>query len=157
MKDSERLVESNQLRLVGQHATAQLGLLYDPKLVQRMVSYIITQVRRGEVSDGITHASLIRGSRVPSWVAHRGMLGHVLTLVALESYKRDGVLLTALVRSRADDDLPTPGFCAFLEDVGLVMSADAREECLELWDHHWKLVISLYDTAQVNPGGIRDL
>jgi len=143
----DRLVESDRLRLLARKATAQLGLLYDPKLVQHMASYIIAQVRRGEVSDGITHASLIRGSRVPSWVAHRGMLGHVLTLLALESYKRDGVFLTALVRSRADDDLPTPGFCAFLEDVGLVMSADAREDCLELWDHHWKLAISRYDTS----------
>ena len=147
MHQYDRLVESDRLRLLARQATAQLGLLYDPKLVQRMASYIIAQIRRGEVSDGITHASLIRGSRVPSWVAHRGMLGHVLTLVALESYKRDGVFLTALVRSRADDDLPTPGFCAFLEDVGLVMSADAREDCLELWDHHWKLAISRYDTS----------
>ena len=117
MHQYDRLVESDRLRLLARQATAQLGLLYDPKLVQRMASYIIAQIRRGEVSDGITHASLIRGSRVPSWVAHRGMLGHVLTLVALESYKRDGVFLTALVRSRADNDLPTPGFCAFLEDV----------------------------------------
>ena len=147
MHQYDRLVESDRLRLLARQATAQLGLLYDPKLVQRMASYIIAQIRRGEVSDGITPASLIRGSRVPSWVAHRGMLGHVLTLVALESYKRDGVFLTALVRSRADDDLPTPGFCAFLEDVGLVMSADAREDCLELWDHHWKLAISRYDTS----------
>ena len=147
--DPERLVEPEQLRKVRQHATDQLGLLYDAKLVQRIASFIIDQVRRGEVGEGITHASLIRGSHVPSWVAHRGLLGHVLTLVALQSYERDGFFLTALVRSRPDDDLPTPGFRAFLEAVKLVASADAREACVELWDHHWKQAISRYDLAGV--------
>ena len=147
MVDLERLVESDKLSLVRQHTIAQLGLLYDPKVVQFMASYIIGQVRRGEVGDGITYASLVSGSRVPSWVAHRGLLGHLLTLVSLESYERDGIFLTALVRLRTNDNLPTPGFCAFLEDVGLVGSAAARQDCLELWDHHWKMVVSRYDTA----------
>ena len=82
---------------------------------------------------------------MPSWITHRGLLEQLLTLVAVDSYEREKLLMTALVRSRRDEEHPTKEFCAFLEAVGLVSSADAREDCAELWDHHWKLVISRYD------------
>ncbi|HIC55953.1 MAG TPA: hypothetical protein EYO94_01025 [Acidobacteria bacterium] len=141
----DQIVGTEQLTCLRQRAREQLGLLYDGTLPSRMEAYIVDQIRSGSVGEGITHAELIRGAGLPTWVAHRGLLEQLLTLVSVNTYERENILITALVRSRRDEEQPTKEFCAFLEDVGLVSSADAREDCVELWDHHWKMVISRYD------------
>lgn len=143
--DFDRIIDTDLLVWVRQRAREKLGLLYDGALPSRIAAHIIAQVRSGAVGGGITHTDLIKGVGLPTWVAHRGLLEHLLTLVSVDSYERERLLMTALVRSRRDEEHPTKEFCGFLEDVGLVSSSDAREDCLELWDHHWKLVISRYD------------
>ena len=133
---------------VRQRAREQLGLLNDGTLPRRMKAYIVDQIRSGSVGEGITHAELIRGAGLPNWVAHRGLHEQLLTLVSVNTYDREKILITALVRSRRDEEHPTKEFFAFLSvDVGLVSSSDAREDCVEMWDHHWKMVISRYDKA----------
>jgi len=52
------------------------------------------------------------------------------------------MLLSALTRATRDRVPPTDEFCLMLEQLGLVSSRASREECLEMWDHHWKKVIS---------------
>lgn len=112
-----------------------------------MEAYIVDQIGPGSVGEGITHAELIRGAGLPTWVAHRGLHEQLLTLVSVNTYEREKILITALVRSRRDEEHPTEKFFVFLIDVGLVSSSDARDDCVEMWDHHWKMVISRYDKA----------
>ncbi len=145
MEDFDRIIDADRLIRVRQHAREKLGLLYDGTLPSLIEAHIIAQIRSGAVRGGITHTDLIKGAGLPSWITHRGLLEQLLTLVAVDSYERERLLMTALVRSRRDEEHPTKEFCAFLEAVGLVSSADAREDCVELWDHHWKSVISRYD------------
>ena len=147
MVDPEHPVEPERIRLVRRDATQKLGVIYDPKMVDKIAGCIVDHVRRGTVGEGITYADLVKRARVPSWVGHRGLLGHVLALVALQSYERDRFFLSALARARVDDVPPTRGFCKFLEDVGSVVSRTARDDCLELWDHHWKMAITHYDSV----------
>ena len=90
----------------------------------------------------MTYADLVRQSGTPSWLAHATLLGYVLTLVSLDSYERDGILLSALTCTKRDLPPPSSGFCGFLENLGLVASRHDREACLETWDHHWKKVVS---------------
>ena len=123
----------------------KLGIVYDPTVVKRILDCTVARVRAGTVGDGITHAELVRDSGVPTWVRHRGLLGHVLALVSLQSYAEHAVLVSALIRARDDDVLPTDGFCGFLEELGLVGSRFDREACLEMWDHHWKLAVTRLD------------
>ncbi len=132
---------------VRQRAREQLGLLYDGMLSRRLEAYIVDQIRSGSVGEGITHTELVRGAGLPTWVTHRGLLEQLLTLVSVNTYEREKILITALVRSRKDEEHPTKEFCTFLVDIGLVSSSDAREDCIEMWDHHWKMVISRYDQA----------
>ena len=146
--DFDRIIGRDQLVRLRQRAQEKLGLLYDDTLPSRMAAHIISQVHSGSVGGGITHAELIKGAGLPSWVAHRGLLEHLLALVSVDSYEREGLLLAALVYSRRDEEHPTKEFCVFLNDVGLVSSAGSREDCVELWDHHWKLIISRYDRGE---------
>ena len=146
--DLDQIVGTEQLMRVRQRAREQLGLLYDGMLSRRMEAYIIDQIRSGSVGEGITHAELIRGAGLPTWVAHRGLLEQLLTLVSVNTYEREKILITALVRARKDEEHPTKEFCTFLVEIGLVSSSDAREDCIEMWDHHWKMVISRYDKAR---------
>ena len=148
MPDFDQIIDRDQLVRVRQRAQEKLGLLYDDTLPSRMAAHIISQVHSGAVGGGITHAELIKGAGLPSWVAHRGLLEHSLALVSVDSYEREGLLLAALVYSRRDEEHPTKEFCVFLNDVGLVSSAGSREDCVELWDHHWKLIISRYDRGE---------
>ena len=141
----DQIVGTEQLTRVRQRAREQLGLLYDGTLPSRMEAYIVDQIRSGSVGEGITHAELVRGAGLPTWVAHRGLLEQLLTLVSVNTYEREKILITALVRSRKDEEHPTKEFCTFLVDIGSVSSSDAREDCIEMWDHHWKMVISRYD------------
>ena len=145
MTNLDQIVGTEQLTCLRQRAREQLGLLYDGTLPSRMEAYIVDQIRSGSVGEGITHAELIRGAGLPTWVAHRGLLEQLLTLVSVNTYEREKILITALVRSRKDEEHPTKEFCTFLVDIGLVSSSDAREDCIEMWDHHWKMVISRYD------------
>ena len=147
MTNLDQIVGTEQLIRVCQRARAQLGLLYDGTLPRRMKAYIVDQLRSGSVGEGITHAELIRGAGLPNWVAHRGLHEQLLTLVSVNTYEREKILITALVRSRRDEEHPTKKFFVFLIDVGLVSSSDARDDCVEMWDHHWKMVISRYDKA----------
>ena len=148
MPDFDQIIGRDQLVRVRQRAQEKLGLLYDDTLPSRMAAHIISQVHSGSVGGGITHAELIKGAGLPSWVAHRGLLEHLLALVSVDSYEREGLLLAALVHSRRDEEHPTKEFCVFLNDVGLVSSAGSSEDCAELWDHHWKLIISRYDRGE---------
>ena len=145
MINLDQIVGTEELMRVRQRAREQLGLLYDGMLSRRVEAYIVDQIRSGSVGEGITHAELIRGAGLPTWVAHRGLLEQLLTLVSVNTYEREKILITALVRSRKDEEHPTKEFCTFLVDIGLVSSSDAREDCIEMWDHHWKMVISRYD------------
>ena len=148
MTNLDQIVGMEQLMRVRQRAREQLGLLYDGMLSRRMEAYIVDQIRSGSVGEGITHAELIRGAGLPTWVAHRGLLEQLLTLVSVNTYEREKILITALVRARKDEEHPTKEFCTFLVEIGLVSSSDAREDCIEMWDHHWKMVISRYDKAR---------
>jgi hypothetical protein len=67
-------------------------------------------------------------------------------LVELRSSERDRVLLSALTRATKDQPPPTEEFCAFLEALGLVSFRRHREECLEMWDYHWKNTISCLES-----------
>ena len=145
MNESEYVVAEDRLRQVRFHATSQLGFLFDPNLIHRIGEFIVEKVKQGEAGGGISHNSLVAGADMPAWVAHRNLLGNVLALVAIDSYEREGFFVTALVCVQSDGQMPTPGFCRFLEDVGLLPTGYAREDCIELWDHHWKMVVSHYD------------
>ena len=118
MPDFDQIIGRDQLVRVRQQAQEKLGLLYDDTLPSRMAAHIISQVHSGSVGGGITHAELIKGAGLPSWVAHRGLLEHLLALVSVDSYEREGLLLAALVYSRRDEEHPTKEFCVFLNDVG---------------------------------------
>ena len=128
----------------------KLGVIYDSSVVKRILDCIVARVRAGTVGDGITYAELVRDSGVPTWVAHQGLLGHVLALVSLHSYAEHAVLVSALIRARDDDVLPTDGFCRFLEELGLVRSRFDRDACLEMWDYHWKQAVTRLDSEPVD-------
>ena len=147
MIDPEAAIPVDRLSEVRRVSVAELGFVYAPLVVTRIQEIIVARIRRGDVGEGITYAQLVRDAGVPSWVAHRGLLGHVLALVSVKSYEDDGVLLGALVRVREADTPPTTDFCHLLEALGVVRSRHHREDCLELWDHHWKLAVSRLDRA----------
>ena len=152
MVELDDVIDSERLMTVRQAAQTRLGLLYDHRLVRRLSVLIIEQIRNGTIGAGLTKASLVADPTVPSWVSHHELLGRVLTLVALDSYESNGFFLSALVCSAYDSVMPTTGFCVFLENVGVVTSANAREECLEVWDRHWKMAISHYDVPSALAG-----
>ena len=147
------LIDAERLMTVRQTARTRLGLLYDERRVHRLSELIIKQVREGTVGDGLTRASLVVDPTIPSWVSHHELFGQLLTLVALDSYESNGFFLSALVCPAKHSVMPSDEFCAFLESVGVVTSADAREQCLEAWDRHWKMVISHYDVPSASAGG----
>ena len=152
MVELDDVIDSVRLMTVRQAAQTRLGLLYDHRLVRRLSVLIIEQIRNGTIGAGLTKASLVADPTVPSWVSHHELLGRVLTLVALDSYESNGFFLSALVCPAYDSVMPTTGFCVFLENVGVVTSANAREECLEVWDRHWKMAISHYDVPSALAG-----
>ncbi len=147
MTDPDAAIPVPLLNEVRRASVSELGFVYDPLVVTRMQEVIVARIRRGDVGEGITYAQLVRDARAPSWVAHRGLLGHILALVSVKSYEDDGVLLGALVRVREADTPPTADFCQLLKQLGVVRSRHHREDCLELWDHHWKLAVSQLDRA----------
>jgi len=55
-------------------------------------------------------------------------------------------LISALTRATKDRPTPTEEFCVFLEELGLVTSRRSREECLEMWDYHWKKTVSCLES-----------
>ena len=141
MRDSEEAVEPVQAAAARQNAIDALGVVYDPKVVDSISECIVDKVQQGVVEEGIPYGELVRDAGVPSWMAHQGLLTHVLVLVSLQSYQNDGLLLSALTCARKDAPPPSDGFCALLEWLGFVSSRDNREECLDSWDHHWKKVV----------------
>ena len=153
MVDLDDVIDPERLMTVRQVARTRLGLLYDDRLVRRLSNLIIKRVREGTVGNGLTKASLVADPTIPTWVSHHDLLGYVLTLVALDSYESNGFFLSALVCPTQDSVMPTTGFCVFLESVGVVTNANAREDCLEAWDRHWKMVISHYDVPSALAGG----
>ena len=152
MIDPEDAIDPRRVAALRRDAIEKLGVIYDPQVVEKIADCIAEKVRRGTVGEGVTYAELVTGSGVPSWVGHRGLLGHVLALVSLQSYDDHQVLLSALTRTRQDVPLPTSGFCGFLEELGLVASRDHRDECLEMWDYHWKKAISHYEVTSTSSG-----
>ena len=153
MIDPDDPLDLERVDTVRQDATATLGVFFDPRIVDRVSDCIVTKVIDGVVGDGIVYRDLVRDSGVPSWATHTGLLGPILALVSLGSYKRDGVLLSALTRATRDRVPPTDEFCLMLERLGLVSSRASREECLEMWDHHWKKVISHVESRSRNGPG----
>jgi len=147
MVDPEADVEPARLDWVRRRAVEERGFIYDPTVVARVQDSIVARIRRGAVGEGLTHADLVRDAGAPSWVAHHGLMGHVLDLVSVAGYEADGVLLSALVRAHEDDVPPTDGFCRLLEDLGLVRSRHDRDGCLEVWDIHWKLAVMRLDRS----------
>lgn len=145
MIDPEAAIDPERLNAVRRASIEKLGVMFDPSVVERILNCIVARVRDGTVGDGITHAELVRGSGVPSWVGYGGFLGHVLALVSLHSYTEHAVLVSALTRTREDEILPTDGFCEFLERLGLVGSKFDREACLDMWDYHWKQAVMRLD------------
>ena len=147
MIDPEDAIDPQRVDTLRRDAIDKLGVIYDPRVVEKIAACITENVRQGIVGEGITYADLVNGSGVPSWVGHRGFLGHVLALVSLESYKTDQVLLSALTRATLAVPPPTNGFCGFLEELGLVASRENRDECLEMWDYHWKKAITHHEST----------
>jgi len=147
MIEPDDVIDPGRVSTLRRDAIDKLGVIYDPEVVQKIRDCIVKKVRLGTVGEGITYEELVTGSGVPSWVGHRGLLDHVMVLVSLQSYDDHEVLLSALTRSGKHAPLPTPAFCVFLEELGLVSSRENRDDCLEMWDHHWKKVISHYDSA----------
>ena len=151
MIDPESAVDAQRRYDLEQGSIDKLGVIYDPSVITRILDCIVRRIRAGTVGDGITYAELVRDSGVPTWVGHHGLLGHVLALVSLRSYVEHAVLVTALIRVRDDDTLPTEGFCGFLEELGLVTSRFDRQACLEMWDYHWKHAVTRLDTEFGEP------
>ncbi len=145
MIDLDAAIDARLRRDLQRTSIDTLGMIYDPTVVKRMLDCTVSRIRSGTVGDGITYAELVRDAGVPTWVRHPGLIGHLLALVSLQSYAEHGVLVSALVRARDDDVLPTQGFCGFLEELGLVRSRFDRDECLDLWDHHWKRAVTRLD------------
>ncbi len=150
MIDPDAAIDAHLRRDLQRTSIDKLGMIYDPTVVERMLDCAVTRIRAGTVGDGITHAELVNDASVPTWVRHQGLIGHLLALVSLQSYAEHGVLVSALVRARDDDVLPTEGFCGFLEELGLVRSRLDRDECLEMWDHHWKRAVTRLDVRHVD-------
>ena len=146
MIDPDAPIDPERVDRLRREATAALGVFFDAHVVDRITNCIVGKVERGVVEDGIPYRNLVGDSGVPSWVAHPGLLGALLVLVSLQSYERDGVLLGALTRASIDRPPPTEEFCAFLEQLGFVSSRRRREECLEMWDYHWKKTISCLES-----------
>ena len=146
MIDPDDPLDPERVDTLRREATAALGVFFDPHMVDRIANCIVDKVERGVVDDGVPYRTLVGDSGVPSWVAHHGLIGALLVLVSLQSYERDGVLLGAVTRASIDRPPPTEEFCAFLEQLGLVSSRRGREECLEMWDYHWKKTISCLES-----------
>ena len=146
MIDPDAPIDPERVDTLRREATNALGVFFDPHVVDRIADCIVAKVEQGVVEDGIPYRELVGDSGAPSWVAHHGLLGSVLVLVSLRSYERDGVLLSAITRATRDRPPPTEEFCAFLEALGLVSSRRHREECLEMWDYHWKKTITCLES-----------
>ena len=146
MTDPDAPIDPERLDTLRREAVNALGVFFDAKVVERIADCIVAKVEDGVVEEGIPYRDLVGDSGAPSWVAHHGLLGSVLVLVSLRSYEQDGVLLSALTRATKDRPPPTEEFCAFLEALGLVSSRRRREECLEMWDYHWKKTISCLES-----------
>ena len=86
MIDPEDAIDPRRVAALRRDAIEKLGVIYDPQVVEKIADCIAEKVRRGTVGEGVTYAELVTGSGVPSWVGHRGLLGHVLALVSLQSY-----------------------------------------------------------------------
>lgn len=146
MIDPDAPVASDRLDTLQREAVETLGVFFDPRVVDRIATCLIDKIRDGTVEDGIPYRELVRDSGAPSWVAHPGLFASVLALVSLKSWYQDEVLLSSLTRATKNAPPPTDDFCALLETLGLVASRQHREECLEMWDYHWKKVISRLDS-----------
>ncbi len=131
------LVESLQ-----QTYADNLGVFFDARVVRRVKECIVDRVEQGVVEDGLVYRDLVRAAGVPSWMGHQEVLGAVLALVSLQSYKEDYILLSSLTRQTTNQLPPTKEFCELLENLRLVRSRKAQAECLEVWDYHWKKAIS---------------
>ena len=146
MFDPEAPIDPERVDTLRREATNTLGVFFDPQVVSRIARCIVAKVEQGVVEDGVPYRELVSDSGGPSWVAHHGLLGAVLVLVSLQSYEQNGVLLSALTRFTKDRPPPTEDFCALLEALGLVSSHRCREECLEIWDYHWKKTITCLES-----------
>ena len=146
MTDPDDPLDPERVEALRQHVMEALGVFFDLWVVERVCECIVAKVRDGVVGEGILYRDLIRDAGVPSWAAHTGLLGPVLALVSLRSYEDDAVLLGVLTRATNEQLPPTEEFCQVLEQLGLVTSRRRREECLEMWDHHWKRAISHFDS-----------
>ncbi len=144
-------VRMDRIEVMRRDAIEHLSVFYEPRVITSIGACIVKYVREGRVGEGITYADLVRQAGTPSWLAHATLLGYVLTLVSLESYERDGILLSALTCTKRDLPAPSSGFCGFLENLGLVTSRHQREECLETWDYHWKKAVSQLESDASGP------
>ena len=150
MIDPDAPIGQDRVDAVRRDAINTLGVFFDAQVVGRITDCIVDKVEQGTVGEGIPYRDLVSESGAPSWAAHPGLLRSVLALVSLRSYERDEVLLSVLTRSTKDRPPPTDEFCDFLEELGLVGSSHRREECLEMWDYHWKKAISSLESRLLN-------
>ena len=146
MIDPDAPIDPHRRETLRRGAITTLGLFFDAQVVDRMTRCIVDKVQQGVVDEGIPYRDLVGESGTASWMAHRGLLASVLALVSLRSYEQDEVLLSALTRATKDRPPPTEDFCGLLEGMGLVSSSRHREECLEMWDHHWKKAVSCLES-----------
>ena len=149
MIDPEDAIDPQRVTTLRRNSMDKLGVIYEPRVVEKIADFIMEKVLLGIVGEGLTYSDLVNGSGVPSWVGHRGFLGHVLALVSLESYENDRVFLSALTRATLAVPPPTNGFCGFLEELGLVTSRENLDECLEMWDCHWKQAVTHYESTAI--------
>ena len=147
MVDLEVQIDPNRLNAIRRSSAGQLGVFFDPSIVSRISQCIVDKVQAGLVNEGILYRDLVKDSGVPSWFAHSGLLGPVLALVSVQSYEESGILLSALTQPQIEQQLPSLGFCRFLEELGLVRSFDDRDACIEIWDLQWKHVISHLESS----------
>ena len=148
MIDSDDPIAGDRIDVVRQRATETLGVFFDTRVVDCVWECIVGKVIDGVVGEGIPYRDLVRDSGVPSWASHVGLLEPILTLVSLRSYERDVVLVSVLTRATRDQLPPTDKFCRMLEQLGLVRSHTKREECLKMWDYHWKKAVSRFESRR---------
>ena len=146
MLEINEVIDQDKIKKIRFESISKLGVIYHPRIIEKISTCIIEKILRGSVGEGIAYSQLANDAEMPSWVTHQGLFGHVLALVSLQSYETDQLLLSVFVKRVSGAQDPSKGFCAFLQELGLVGSKSNREECLELWDYHWKKAVTYYES-----------
>jgi len=146
MLEPDEIIDQNRIENIRLESINKFGVIYHSRVINKISTCIVEKILKGSVGEGITYPQLVNDAAMPSWIAYQGLFGHVLALVSLQSYEADKLLLSVFANRTADVQPPSEGFCTFLQELGLVVSTSNREECLELWDYHWKKAVTHYES-----------